>query len=122
VCRRADLVFANDVERRTLFGDGPLPSAESVVKAGADGAELRGPSGVVRVPAPDCGPVLDTTGAGEVLAGAFLSMRVLGVPDRVALRHAVEVASAKVTEFGVDGPRLRHAIESAHAAVGDYRR
>jgi sugar/nucleoside kinase (ribokinase family) len=61
--------------------------------------------------------VVDTTGAGEVLAGAFLSMRAMGVPDPVALRHAVAVASAKVTEFGVDGPHLRRAIESAHAAV-----
>jgi hypothetical protein len=44
-------------------------------------------------------------------------MRAMGVPDPVALRHAVVVASAKVTEFGVDGPNLRRAIESAHAAV-----
>jgi ribokinase len=117
LCSRADLVFANEVERRMLFGDRPLHSVEAVFKDGANGATMRSHGNVLCVPAPVCETVVDTTGAGEVLAGAFLSLCAMGVPDAVALQHAVTVASAKVTEFGVDGPHLRRAIESAHAAV-----
>jgi len=112
----ADLVFMNEAERKLLFTDHPMPPGQIVLKDGARGATLSASDDAVHVPAPKC-EARDTTGAGEVLAGAFLSMRALRVPDHEALRHAVEVASAKVTEFGLDGPNLRRAIDRVHAIV-----
>ncbi|HEY1487841.1 MAG TPA: PfkB family carbohydrate kinase, partial [Micromonosporaceae bacterium] len=72
LCRLADLVFANEAERRTLFTDHPLPTTDMVLKNGAHGATLHTGVEILRAPAPAC-DVVDTTGAGEVLAGAFLS-------------------------------------------------
>ncbi len=39
------------------------------------------------------------------------------VPDLNALRHAVEIASAKVCEFALEGPNLQRAIDRVHAQV-----
>jgi len=55
-------------------------------------------------------PVVDTTGAGDVLAGAFLALRSVGVDVRAALRHAVAIASASVVDFGVDGVDVQAAL------------
>lgn len=103
LCRDADLVFLNTEEHRLLFGDRPPPAVPMVLKAGAAGATYM--AGAVRehAPAPAVAAI-DTTGAGELLAGAFLALLAAGVPRLPALRYAVGVASAKVAEFGVDGP------------------
>jgi ribokinase len=120
LCYSADMVFMNAEERRLLFSDHPLPTREIVLKSGADGAAFRSEGNWVRVPAPQY-DVVDTTGAGEVLAGAFLSLRVMGVADHIALKYAVEAASAKVSEFGVDGGNLRRALARIHATVAADR-
>ncbi len=67
--------------------------------------------------------LLDPIGAGEILAGSFLALRVRGLPDRRALLHSVAAASRSVTEFGVAGPgvtgELRRVREELAAA--DHR-
>jgi len=110
----ADLVFMNEAERHILYDDHPLPDGEILIKSGERGATLRTGGVTIEARTLRCAAV-DTTGAGELLAGAFLSMRVSGVDDRRALRYAVMIASAKVTEFGLDGPNLRRMIERAHS-------
>lgn len=116
LCYAADLVFMNKAECSMLFTDHPTPAGHVVLKDGEHGATLSGAGATIHAPAPKCEAV-DTTGAGELLAGAFLSIRALGVTDREALRHAVEIASAKVSEFGLEGPNLRRAIDRAHEEV-----
>lgn len=117
LCSRSDFSFMNKVERDILFEDHPMPSGQVVLKDGANGATLIvDGEAILHASAPKC-EVVDTTGAGELLAGAFLSMRTLGLDDLDALQNAVEIASAKVTEFGLEGPNLRQAIDNVHAHV-----
>jgi sugar/nucleoside kinase (ribokinase family) len=61
--------------------------------------------------------LVDSTGAGEVLAGVFLALRAAGVPVRAALGYGVRAASAKVAEFGVDGERLRRELAAIAGEV-----
>jgi ribokinase len=116
LCYGADLVFMNQEERRLLFTDHPLPHGEIVLKSGADGARYRVGETWTHVPAPRQ-ELVDSTGAGEVLAGAFLSLRGIGLSATTALRYAVRAASAKVTEFGVDGDNLRRTLSGIHREV-----
>jgi ribokinase len=116
LCYAADLVFMNEQEQRLLFARHPMPTRGIVLKRGANGAGYRSGGRWVQVPAPSS-RLVDSTGAGEVLAGAFLSLRAMGVPAAEALHHAVRAASAKVTEFGVDGGHLRGALADIRAQV-----
>jgi ribokinase len=118
LCYASDLVFMNVEECRLLFADHPLPSGQIALKAGPAGASFWAGTQWLRGSAPTCEAV-DTTGAGEVLAGAFLSLRAMGLDAAFAVRLAVEAASAKVTEFGVDGPHLRAALSSIHGRAVD---
>jgi ribokinase len=121
VCSRADLVFLNEFELDVLYPGAASPPVPSVVKRGACGAELM--YGGVRcvVPATAMTPI-DTTGAGEVLAGVFLRLGGLGLPLAIALRHAVRAASAAVNDFGVDGASLLRTLEGIRGAVDAYPR
>ncbi|GAA2353397.1 carbohydrate kinase family protein [Dactylosporangium salmoneum] len=112
LCAAADLLFMNDEERHILYGDGPLPSAPAVVKHGPLGASYCG----TLVPTTAADPV-DTTGAGEVLAGVFLALRLAGEDPLPALTAAVRAATAKVTEFGMDGAGLATAIDEIAAHI-----
>jgi ribokinase len=120
LCYAADLVFMNEQEHRLLFTGYPMPGRQIVLKRGARGAGLRVNGQWTEVPAPPS-RLVDSTGAGEVLAGAFLSLRAMGVPDEEALRHAVRAASAKVSEFGVDGEHLRRTLADIRAQVHNRR-
>jgi sugar/nucleoside kinase (ribokinase family) len=53
---------------------------------------------------------MDGTGAGEILAGAYLALRARGLPEGRALDYAVRAATSSVTEFGVDGPQLTREL------------
>jgi ribokinase len=120
LCYSADLVFMNERERQLLFSTHSRPAAGILLKLGPEGAAYEDRTRCIRVPAPPVAAI-DTTGAGEVLAGAFLSLRAVGVAIPEALTFAVEIASAKVTEFGVDGPNLRRAIAGVRAKVEQRR-
>jgi sugar/nucleoside kinase (ribokinase family) len=109
VLSRCDLLFMNEEERRILYPRG-IPGEHSyVVKNGAGGASYVDSNTAVDRPARQVVAV-DTTHAGEILAGTFLRIRLAGFPPSVALAHAVRAATAKVTEFGVDGEALRSTL------------
>lgn len=55
------------------------------------------------VVAPEVGAV-DTTGAGEILAGVFLALTSEDVDIDQALNDAVCLASQSVAQFGVENP------------------
>jgi ribokinase len=114
VVQAADLVFLNEEEAGLLRAGSQLwPPGDVVLKRGAAGAayyQERHPDALpISAPAPPTRAV-ETTGAGDALAGAFLALRLLGASPARALEAAVRVASASVTDFGVDHPQLRQAI------------
>lgn len=100
--RRASLIFVNEVEFELIhqFGD-TVFDAPIILKKGKEGAVYMQGKEVYTVPAPMVVPI-DTTGAGDVLAGAFLAQRAQGIPIEKALEQAVKTASLSVTEFGVE--------------------
>lgn len=116
LCYSADLTFMNEQECRLLFTGHPLPSGDIVLKKGPGGAAIRSRGAWTHVPAAPRRAV-DSTGAGELLAGAFLSLRAMGLTVDVALRYAVRAASAKVVEFGVDGENLHRALAQIRSAA-----
>jgi ribokinase len=117
VCEQADLIFMNAEERRILFDRRALPDVPAVVKFGPLGACYQRSGGACWVGTiPE--KAVDTTGAGEVLAGVFLALRLAGDSPRTALTEAVRAATAKVTQFGVDGHHLARVLRQIqHAAV-----
>ncbi len=101
----ADLVFLNE-EEHNLLG---LPAgALAVIKLGASGARYVTPDAVTNL-ATATVDVVDTTGAGDLLAGVFLASHLKQVGPIEALARAVRAATASVTWFGVDGPHLHAA-------------
>jgi sugar/nucleoside kinase (ribokinase family) len=110
---QADLVFANASEARAITGAGSAREAfdklagkvpSAVVTDGPNGAFVRHAGAVAHVAAFPCEPV-DLTGAGDMLAGAFLYGITHGVaPDRAA-RAACYLAMKVITQFGA---RLHH--------------
>jgi ribokinase len=104
-----DLVFANAAELTLHTGARTLPAAirclraagvrEVLVTLGAEGALFADSRSWIRVPAPKV-EVVDTTGAGDLLAGTFLGLRERGCEREVALKIAVAAASAKVSRRG----------------------
>lgn len=119
ICDRADLIFLNETECRGLYGAQQYPSRPMILKLGRAGVEFRAEGIRHRIPAPPVDEV-DPIGAGEILAGSFLALRALGLPEDRALIYSVAAASRSVTEFGVAGPgvtaelrRVREELESS---------
>ena len=93
----AAMVFCNDRAMAALGGEPavvlPRMGVRSVVRTrGASGATLFEAGGATHVPAP-AGAVVDTTGAGDCLAGWFVARRVAGDVPEAALRAAVAAAT-----------------------------
>jgi sugar/nucleoside kinase (ribokinase family) len=61
--------------------------------------------------------VVDPTGGGEVLAGAFLALRAEGLPEREALRYAVRASASCVEDYGVTGSHLTTELETIRGEV-----
>jgi sugar/nucleoside kinase (ribokinase family) len=117
VCRRADLVFLNETEYRGLYNDRGRPSAPTVLKHGSAGAEFLTTEGRHGVPAPAADEV-DSVGAGEILAGAFLALRARGLAADRALNYAVAVATRSVTEWGVAGQGVVRELARIREELG----
>jgi sugar/nucleoside kinase (ribokinase family) len=83
----------------------PPDTVTLVVKHGPRGANLRLAGVWVEVPAPRVETVRNTTGAGDILAGAFLAGVASGDDPRTALVKGVDLATKSVAGFGVE--RLR---------------
>jgi sugar/nucleoside kinase (ribokinase family) len=110
---QADLLFANSSEARALTGAHSAEEAfqklEAMVPArvvtdGANGCFVRYGGRTVHVPAFPCEPV-DLTGAGDMLAGAFLYGVTHGVAPERAARGACYLAMKVITQVGA---RLHH--------------
>ena len=75
-----------------------------VIKRGAAGAALGGRAGVqLTLPAPGC-DVIDTTGAGDAFAAAFIGAKLRGEGDEACLRCGVEAGAEAVTRIGGQPP------------------
>lgn len=104
----ATTVFVNTRAAAILGGD-PTAAlfaagvAQVVYSLGAVGARLRTPTDDVVVHAPRSGrPVVDTTGAGDCLAGTYVSGLLFGLPPIESLRRGVTAASLSCR--GLGGP------------------
>jgi ribokinase len=105
-----DIVILNEIEARTLTGEVENDGANAVLcrrgvcnvvlTLGSEGALVREGQGLPqRVPAPAVTAV-DTTGAGDVLAGVVAAGIDHGLPLMPVVRWAVAAASHKVTRPG----------------------
>lgn len=105
---QADLLFCNASEACAVTGAGSAEEAfafladrvaSTVVTNGANGAYVRHEGIIAHVPAYSCKPV-DLTGAGDMLAGAFLYGITHGVPADRATRAACYLAMRVITQVG----------------------
>jgi sugar/nucleoside kinase (ribokinase family) len=113
VLRRAGWFFCNQEEFTALGGKDPEEFRRQwwlqglVVKGGASGLAAYMDDGVVRIPAVKDRPVVDTTGAGDALAGGMLARWLStgglrnGLQD--ALIWGVACASITIASIGVKG-------------------
>jgi sugar/nucleoside kinase (ribokinase family) len=104
-----DLVFVNETEVRHLAGiDETRAASRRLLELGARSVVLKlGAAGSVVVTAGDAVHVpafqvtaLDTTGAGDCFAGAFLAATVRGLSPREAARLANASAALAIQELG----------------------
>lgn len=91
-----DILIANALEASALA---EIPVPVTITTLGAMGARLTTSAGSRLFPAPTVTAV-DTTGAGDVLAGVFAGRLTCGDPLETALGLAVEAASLKVGRGG----------------------
>ena len=103
---RADVVFASEEDALLLYEtcapdelSALLPNAELVLTAGASGASVRCGGEWSRVDVPAASAV-DTAGAGDALAGAYLAARTSAAAPGAALELAVRAATASVRRRG----------------------
>jgi sugar/nucleoside kinase (ribokinase family) len=111
--KQTDLLFCNASEARAVTGAATAADAfarlrdrvpAAVVTNGADGAYVRHGGVEAHVPAFPCEPK-DLTGAGDMLAGAFLYGITHGVSAERAARAACFLAMKVITQVGA---RLHH--------------
>jgi ribokinase len=102
----ASTVFVNS-RAAAMLGSGPtgtllaLGVARVIYTLGAMGARLRSATDDVLVDAPiSAEPVVDTTGAGDCLAGTFIAALCSGQQAVDALRQAVTAASLSCRQLG----------------------
>ncbi len=106
---QADIIFLNEAEYEQLGATYVRTLNKPIVlKRGDQGATMRLHGENISVNAPQVLAV-ETTGAGDVLAGALLAQLALGVSPGQALHEAVQIASKSVTDFGVEHIRKERA-------------
>ena len=98
---RCDIAFLNRVERE-LLADAIAEIPMVVLKKDREGAELLRFGRVAAGAAAASVEVRDVTGAGDVLAGIFLSGLARGATAQAALDAAVKAATFSVTQRGID--------------------
>ena len=110
----ATTLFANE-EEAVVLGGGSLDDAlcelgerysEVVVTLGALGAVVRSAGASERAPAL-AREIVDTTGAGDAVTGAYLAARLRGESAREALDAAMAAAGRVVGGLGADGQSRR---------------
>jgi sugar/nucleoside kinase (ribokinase family) len=122
ILAQADLLFANASEAMAITGAPDALQAfaalkdhvpSCVVTDGANGAYVRHNHIEAHVPAYPCHPV-DLTGAGDMLAGAFLYGITHGVGPEASTRAACYLASKVISQVGA---RLQHGVREAWLEV-----
>jgi sugar/nucleoside kinase (ribokinase family) len=113
VLRRARWYFCNHEEFAALGGDEPQQFRRRwsldglVVKAGARGVDAYTERGAVHVPALTNRPVVDTTGAGDAVAGGMLARWLTTGAEAGQLQEAlvwgIACASLTISEIGLRG-------------------
>ena len=113
VAKQADIVFPSDDEAKMLFGtDDPdaiatkflaLGARIVAVKRGEKGAYIATPEQRFDVPPVPTTPV-DSAGAGDSFAGAFLTWYLETGNVETAAKRAAEVAAGTVSGLGAVGP------------------
>lgn len=99
---KADMIFINEEEANILSRRGTLRTdIPWILKYGAGGASYLKDSKEIKVAAPQVTTV-ETTGAGDILAGAFLALLSHYYKVEQALTIAVSLASQSITQFGVE--------------------
>lgn len=106
-----DILIVNAQEAEAFAG---LPVPVRITTLGAAGIRLEGPNGSQSIAAPEA-KVVDTTGAGDVVAGVLAGRLALGEPLEQALMLAAAAASLKVGRAGT-GHALPTAAEIATLA------
>jgi len=98
----SDLIFINEAEANILEKHGTVRTdIPWVLKKGRGGATYIHGTKEINVKAAKVNAI-ETTGAGDVLAGAFLALLSNGYEIEQALTTAVNIASLSVTQFGVE--------------------
>ncbi|MBW2983272.1 adenosine kinase [Candidatus Woesearchaeota archaeon] len=103
----ADVVFFNEDEAEAYTGLSPMEAAvklhkevsTAVVKLGSEGSVIVDSDGVHKVPSVEVG-VVNTNGAGDAYAGAFLASLIRGYGVSEAGRKASVVAAKVVSQAG----------------------
>jgi sugar/nucleoside kinase (ribokinase family) len=103
------IVFVNQEEYQRLRWL-PARSKSLVVKRGARGASLYDSEVWTDVSAPAIDKVCNTTGAGDILAGACLAGLAAGDEFKIALSRGVELATKSVVKH--DAEHLRECATS----------
>jgi sugar/nucleoside kinase (ribokinase family) len=103
---RAHVVLTNESEALLLTGErDPAAAAQRLADLGPDAIVTRGPHGAVAVidgsplcvPGAGAGEVVDTTGAGDLFAAAYIWAELRGSSAEERLRWAVLYAAMSVT-------------------------
>lgn len=101
VIELSDIVFLNEVERKLICNDKIFSNKICILKKGSKGAIYSSPNKTINItPTISCTAV-DTNGAGDILAGAFLSMLLSVGSITHALQTAVNIATLSVSKHGV---------------------
>ena len=103
VFSRANLVFANKREWKMVVPYIHKINFDLILKKGKKGATFfKKGKKMFSVPSLKVNKIVDTTGAGEIVAGAFLAFRICGHGNRESLTKACRLASLTVEDFGIE--------------------
>jgi len=122
--RTIDILFANDLELKSLYTTSSLEAAIEAVRAdgalsavtvGSDGAIVVTPEAVTAVPATPVIEVVDLTGAGDLFASGFL----YGMARGMALADAARLGTLAAAEvIGHIGPRPATGLDTLARRMG----
>lgn len=98
---KSDFFFSNEAEYSLLDLNVNYIAKKHILKLGKNGAIYRDGKNEIKVSPPKVNAI-ETTGAGEILAGSFLTYVCNNEPPEKALKKAVNYASLSVEKFGVE--------------------
>jgi sugar/nucleoside kinase (ribokinase family) len=102
-----EVLFANEDETAALWPSGEVRAPGLVIaKNGAGPTVVYGPDGseILEVPVTPVPDVMDTTGAGDAMAGGFLAAWTAGLSVRGAVEAGHRTAAAVIRQFGAQLP------------------